>query len=117
MPPMMADPALPTCRTCVHFLPNVARTHPSNISDGLCRKYWLKDVVTGAVEHERASVVRSREDECGHAGTGYHEQRNTLHRVVNELRFRDHTESCIYMWVFGMVALMVWIASTMCGGA
>ena len=63
---------LPSCVNCVHFINNPIHKPysllPIDTSCGKCKMFGFKDLVTGIVEHEFATISRENSKMCDRYG-------------------------------------------------
>ena len=66
----------PVCKNCKYFLPNKnLNDKKSQVIYGRCSNFMEKDIVSGDVEYNYASVCRSSDRLCGQYGK-YFEEHN-----------------------------------------
>jgi hypothetical protein len=58
----------PLCKTCKHFIPHNSYNLESSIKFGKCGFFGEKNVLTGKIDYEYASIARKNTD-CGVNGT------------------------------------------------
>ena len=61
----------PECRNCKHFIPSNCTSEETRIELGRCGYFAEKNVVTGVIKYEYASVARVFSYDCGQEAKYY----------------------------------------------
>ena len=69
--PFIKNLNLPSCVNCVHFLKYNNNDEPQNIDLGKCSQFGKKDIISGIITYDYASICRDDKDQCGKNGAEY----------------------------------------------
>lgn len=74
--PRIKNLNLPTCSNCVHFIKHdtgSAYNVELHGTFGKCKLFGRKDIITGVIDYDYASMCRSDNTQCGENGKEYKE--------------------------------------------
>jgi hypothetical protein len=61
---------LPTCSTCIFYQENIINKK----KDILCRKFGIKNIISGTITYDKVFIARFDNDKCGEKGEYYMEK-------------------------------------------
>lgn len=81
---------VPTCRNCVHFIPDRGSEFASGLSR--CSKFGNKNIINDKITYEYADSCRNNENKCGNQGKEFELEENlygkiTRHKILNVLPY------------------------------
>jgi hypothetical protein len=84
--------AYPVCKNCVYYQPHLSDTLFNN-RIGKCTKYGKKEVVSGIIQYDFASVCRLSKYKCGITGNDFVERPELLLTINNTMQYFSENSS------------------------